>query len=421
MINTQSLKILVKNRFPGLSRSGRTLQLRLRKLVILLYRPLPSFRAGRGHVRFFKCSASISARPGEVEVREIGGSRENTRTYPPHILEPVDISVRTRSGIATESLLLLRGSKMRLGIGPFNRTGGQNIAIGTSDGTLIEEVSFDIFGPKNHQALARLVTRDPVRLQGKWIVVIEPQGPTYGHWIIELLPRLAWVCGLLGDEVRSFNWLISGSGSEYEKWAMQQLGIPVDKVLWSNKAMSAVIDEAVVPSFVSDGALNILPDMVDRLRDRFCPGIRKPAGKLYVTRKGESFRRVTNEAEVIAALIPLGFTILNPREHSLEEKIRMFSNAKLIVGPVSSGMMHCVFMPVGGGVIEVTPASFYSAADYEVADASGQRFYVMQEQSDTQGVSSNRFADLNIDIEALIGLIRVAENDLKDTVSAVLD
>lgn len=56
-----------------------------------------------------------------------------------------------------------------------------------------------------------------------------------------------------------------------------------------------------------------------------------------------------------------------------------------------------------------------------MADASGQRFYVMQEQSDTQGVSSNRFADLNIDIEALIGLIRVAENDLKDTVSAVLD
>lgn len=69
------------------------------------------------------------------------------------------------------------------------------------------------------------------------------------------------------------------------------------------------------------------------------PGTRK----LYLPRKGRAWRRLLNEEEVSSALAAEGFEILFPEELSLEEQVRMYQSAKVVVAPNGSSLLNAMF------------------------------------------------------------------------------
>jgi hypothetical protein len=67
--------------------------------------------------------------------------------------------------------------------------------------------------------------------------------------------------------------------------------------------------------------------------------------RLYLSRRNSSWRRLTNEDEVCAALSGRGFEVLYPEDMSVEEQVRMYQQARIVVAPNGSSLLNAVFAP----------------------------------------------------------------------------
>ena len=107
--------------------------------------------------------------------------------------------------------------------------------------------------------------------------------------------------------------------------------------------------EIIIPKFVADSLKNnLLADlsMIDKEEN-------KPKSimgdKLFIARSG--YRNILNYAEVEEYFIQKGYLVVTPHKVSLYEKIRLFRNASLIVGPASSGFTNVLFCKKGTKVL----------------------------------------------------------------------
>ena len=92
-----------------------------------------------------------------------------------------------------------------------------------------------------------------------------------------------------------------------------------------------------------------------------------PAGhdrKLYLSRKSRTWRRLVNEDEICATLAARGFEILLPEEMSVEEQVRMYQGAKLVVAPNGSAVLNAVFAPKDLKLILLQQRAFFNWGTY---------------------------------------------------------
>ena len=55
--------------------------------------------------------------------------------------------------------------------------------------------------------------------------------------------------------------------------------------------------------------------------------------KIYVTRENSSYRKIVNESDIIPILRSNGYKIINPLQYTIDEQIRIFSQADKIISP----------------------------------------------------------------------------------------
>jgi capsular polysaccharide biosynthesis protein len=76
---------------------------------------------------------------------------------------------------------------------------------------------------------------------------------------------------------------------------------------------------------------------------------------IYISRSSYPSRRMANEAELVTALTELGFSVVRPEELTVERQIRLFSNARLVIGEVGAALANLLFAPAACKVIEIVP------------------------------------------------------------------
>ena len=72
--------------------------------------------------------------------------------------------------------------------------------------------------------------------------------------------------------------------------------------------------------------------------------------KLYLPRRG-AYRNLKNNDEVEAYFKKLGFVFLEPHKVSLEDKVKLFNSADVVVGPYSSAFSNLIFCKPGTKVL----------------------------------------------------------------------
>lgn len=75
--------------------------------------------------------------------------------------------------------------------------------------------------------------------------------------------------------------------------------------------------------------------------------------RLYVSRSDAASRRVTNEAELLAVLVPAGFEVVVPGSLTVAEQAALFAQASHVVGAHGAGMTNIAFCPPGTRVLEL--------------------------------------------------------------------
>lgn len=89
---------------------------------------------------------------------------------------------------------------------------------------------------------------------------------------------------------------------------------------------------------------------IARCKDRFLPRSRDSNRKIFASRGG-SYRCLLNQSEVEARMVEMGFEIVRTDQLSLQAQIRLFQEARIVVGPTGAQMSNMVWCHSGTDVI----------------------------------------------------------------------
>lgn len=213
----------------------------------------------------------------------------------------------------------------------------------------------------------------------------------YHHWLVECLPRLR--CALESPDLAACPVVVPADMAPFQRASLDLLGLAAERRLpfdggdWR-------FDTLVFPSIGSfspaelrwvrrrlvggrSGGLASDRSVPPEARAPAAAATAKPPAaptRLYISRADAGTRRLVNEAEVVAALEPLGFEVLTLTGMPLADQIRRFAQAEAIVGPHGSGLTNLLFAPSGCTVVELMPDDRVNHCFWLMANGLGLRY-----------------------------------------------
>ena len=177
-------------------------------------------------------------------------------------------------------------------------------------------------------------------------------------------------------------------------------------VLYAMNSATTMIDNETYVSYVD----MVIPQYVEsQLRNYMIPvsDIVKPYRKLYIRRKG-SYRNMVNNDEVELLFSNLGFELIEPHLLSYEEKVTMFHEAEVIVGPYSSGFSNMIYCQEGTKVLILTnlQRAFEPFLTFYVQHWHLKALFVTGKDEKQQNSHSDFYIPLNRIEEALNQLMK---------------
>jgi hypothetical protein len=204
---------------------------------------------------------------------------------------------------------------------------------------------------RNDPAYRHLTLPAPVPLAGNWTSICShwtPNGgvPTFSHWLLDALPRLA----VLDELPTDTRILVPRALAGYQKESLKLLGL-------SDRIRHTPERHLLVENYYFSSPTTMIscynPYGVNFLRSRFLPQA-DPAysapKKFIIQRKGKS-RGIKNEPEVNNYFRGLGWEIIDTEKLTFAQEIQLFSGAEAIAGILGSGFTNCVWCQPGCKVI----------------------------------------------------------------------
>jgi hypothetical protein len=116
------------------------------------------------------------------------------------------------------------------------------------------------------------------------------------------------------------------------------------------------------------------------------------AEHIYISRKGR--RILSNEAEMINLLKRLNFTIIDDIPRTVAEQIRIYKDAKVIIGPHGASFTNIICCDPGTILIELFPGSYYPAYFRFLATALQLEYFAIFENN----IQDTHYRNLDVDI-----------------------
>ena len=224
----------------------------------------------------------------------------------------------------------------------------------------------------------------PVRVvEEPCVVFMGHDQQVYGHFLVEMLPRLE-IARLCLDRlgVSNVRYLINDSASQWLRHMILDLGIKETEIVgyspWKERVL---LRFGIVPVFPSrDGIFHpfsneLFQGVLDRMTPSIDPLVAQQR-KVYLTRRGfqnqSSEKRIfTNELEACElAEVEFGFETISPETLSWVEQMSLFRSASLIVGEAGSALHNSLFSSNGA---QVGSIGFRNMMQSSIGALRGQR------------------------------------------------
>lgn len=247
------------------------------------------------------------------------------------------------------------------------------------------------------------LSQNVYKAAGRVAVITRQDTDTYGHWIIDILGRIA-LLEIMGIE---YDWIYIPYHKPYMKESLQLWGIDTNKIIEPYGQFSAIqADELIVPSLVSkriptksETFSSYTPLTVyyphwavEYIRNKYLPLLNTYQNnknfkkRIFISRKDSPYsRKIVNEDEVFELFKNVGFERYELSKLPFLEQLYLFNNAEIIVSPNGSGLSNIMFCCSTTRVIEIFQAradsSFYNLAQTVGLDYS----YIVTGQFHEQG------------------------------------
>ena len=255
--------------------------------------------------------------------------------------------------------------------------------------------------------LRQLTSQRKVELDGPVGLVFDQWSiGNYFHWIAEVLPRLALL--------RKFNpdciVLIPGPNpSAFISQTVAAFGF--ERTYVTSPGEMLLIPELVVAALPGYQGY-ITPSLVRESRDTILAKLApqtisgtKASRKVYVSRSLQSWRQLTNEAEVVDMLTQYGFETVYFEYLSFVEQIVLMRETKVFIGIHGANMTNIFFMQAGGYVVEMLSEGYTNISYLHMSNSLGLNYYLAPSTVGSPPEIPHNYADITADVSIVKNII----------------
>ncbi len=246
------------------------------------------------------------------------------------------------------------------------------------DDNIIEGPSFQIRNTKfdvinKNIVLTKGTPRLKKKIKGKVFSLLTGGGGNnnYWHWLFDVLPRFKIL-----ENIQNLNdinyFLLPNLKNKFQIETLDIIGIPRDKRLSSIKQRHIECDQIIVsdhPYVINNDASNEIQNLpmwiINWLKktlnkDKLLSDKNFPTN-IYIDRSDShpnvaNLRKIINEKEVVNCLKGRDFKIITLSSYSFKDQMKLFYNAKNIVGLHGAGFANVIFSKPELKILELKPA-----------------------------------------------------------------
>lgn len=226
-----------------------------------------------------------------------------------------------------------------------------------------ENLGFEVAVEKDFPCKARLDNQEVYLKLDEFKLINHSQGiwlggwasKEFGHFFQSLAPRIVQLD--LIDHLNGFTLFLD---SNLPKNLKQLVTLLTDrKVEYVNPntrveflKLFYLTDKVFCPPHLVSKSLentscSVVAENLKMIRDKIKVDKEDTGRLIYLTRNSSSWRKLENESEVEKYLVKKGFEIVDLYKLELLEIIKIFSSAKIIISPSSSGVLNSIFSKPG--------------------------------------------------------------------------
>jgi capsular polysaccharide biosynthesis protein len=235
--------------------------------------------------------------------------------------------------------------------------------------------------------------------------------PNYGHWLCENLPQIFAFEHYQKKTGNKVTLLINENPPGWLTDTLQLMGYSSeDYIEWTGKYK--LFDKVIMPRWYPASSSNTHFHPYGRrcVRDRM---IEKSSDEVYdnneyifVTRENANRRQIINIEEVKNSLRPLGVNFYQPGTLSLDEEIRLFSEADVIIGPYGANLSGIMYSK-NSTVIDIQPHGYFGAYYMVLANELDLEYgFINGENIETDGEKIDRNQDIMVNIDKLEKIVK---------------
>jgi hypothetical protein len=192
-------------------------------------------------------------------------------------------------------------------------------------------------------------------VEGPVAALCGPAHETYGHWLVDFLPRL-WVLHQAGHDLQTLRYLVPADLRPFGFDLLRLCGIAdTQLVRYDHWNEILRVEHLLLPTG---------PRLGDRLAPCFAeatefwlarlrgaaPTPTTKAGALFLSRAAGTQRNLVNRAEIESIAAAQGLAIMRPEDLPIPEQIALFASAETIVGEYGSALHNAIFAGPGAAI-----------------------------------------------------------------------
>ena len=212
------------------------------------------------------------------------------------------------------------------------------------------------------------LTKAPRRVQAPLALITGPGYKIYGHWLADMLPRLA-VLSSLGIDLDQLRLLVADDIPSFAEQMLALLGFDESRLVrFGARSGPVQAEELLLPTFLHNGvrysrilerAVSLLSERVESRQGSLAQA--DYPKRILIARTGKGQRVLIDREAMEKQCIDAGFTRVTPEALPLIEQWRMFRGAREIIGEYGSALHGSLFSSPGTVVCGIRGSTFHPA------------------------------------------------------------
>ncbi|PSR52462.1 capsular biosynthesis protein [Adhaeribacter arboris] len=215
------------------------------------------------------------------------------------------------------------------------------------------------------------------------------------HWFLDVLPRLFV---LMQNATETITLIMPQNMPEFQRETLKFLlaDQPYIQLAFISKQEKWQLNSFILPSFVANHNSGYLPpSILENLRNTIWAGYQvtstgKPK-RIYISRQKATKRKILNEEQVIAALLPYQVEVIYAEELTYRQQVQLFYNTEVVIAPHGAGLTNVLFCRQAQ-VLELHPVDIIKSHYFMLSKGLGFPYFY------TIGSSSDKELNFQVDL-----------------------